>query len=235
MTGKLAIVATTGLIGGFALLALGVGLSGHGWAEARKLWGVLPSSCGGATSTSREITLPFTSGYGLQIDVPGSITYRPGDKAQAVVRGDPALVEHVRIEGGRLTLDCDPGWNASGLEIALSGPPISEWKMLGSGDLTLTDIEQPQLNLSIMGSADIAAAGTADVVSVNIMGSGSARLRNLTARSTEVAIHGSGDAEVNAQSEAAASIYGSGNVEISGRPVMRRSQILGSGRITQVP
>ena len=48
-------------------------------------------------------------------------------------------------------------------------------------------------------------------------------------------LNGSGDAEVNAQSDAAASIYGSGNVEITGRPVMRRSQILGSGRITQVP
>ncbi|PKR88732.1 DUF2807 domain-containing protein [Pleomorphomonas diazotrophica] len=234
MMGKLATVATAGLAGGLALLVAGIGLSGHGLAGARKLWGALPSACGGATSTRSEVTLPFTPGDSLQINLPASVSYRPGDKAEAIVRGDPALIEHVRMDGRRLTLDCDPGWRASSFEVAVSGPAIAEWKMLGSGDLMLTDIKQPQLTLSIMGSADIAATGAAGVVSVNIMGSGSAHLKGLTAKSAEITIRGSGDAEVNAQGEADVSISGSGNVELAGRPVLRRSEIMGSGRITQV-
>ncbi|CAI9417515.1 hypothetical protein ANOBCDAF_03999 [Pleomorphomonas sp. T1.2MG-36] len=233
MMGKLAIVAVTGLVGGVTLLALGIGLSGQGLAEARKLWGGSSSTCRGATAAGREITLPFTAGDSLRIDIPASVTYRPGDKAEAVVRGDPELIGHVRIDGQRLTFDCDPGWGASGIEVALSGPAITDWKMNGSGKLALTDIDQPKLTLSIMGSGSIAATGAADVVSVSIKGSGTARLDDLTAKSAEVSIHGSGDAEVNAQSDASVAIYGSGNVEISGRPVMRQSRIMGSGRITQ--
>lgn len=235
MMGKLAIVAATGLVGGVVLLALGVGLSGQGLAGARKLLGASSSTCGGAVAAGREITLPFTPGDSLRIDIPGSVTYRPGDKAEAIVRGDPELIGHVRLDGQRLSFDCDPGWGASGIDVALSGPPIAEWKVNGSGELTLTGIDQPRLDLSIMGSGSIAATGAADDVSVNIMGSGSASLKDLAAKSAEVVIRGSGDAEVTARSEAGVSIAGSGNVEISGRPVMRRSEIMGSGRITQVP
>lgn len=233
MMGKLAIVATTGLAGGLALLALGIGLSGHGWADARKLWGALPSACTGAAAAGNQITLPFTPGHSLEINLPATVRYRPGDKAEAIVSGDPALLGHVRMDGRRLTLDCDPGWHAASFDVALSGPAITDWTLLGSGDLTLTDIAQPQLRLSIMGSASVAATGAADVVSVNIMGSGSARLKDLTAKSAEIAIRGSGDAEVNAQGEADVSISGSGNVALTGRPILRRSEILGSGRITQ--
>lgn len=235
MMGKLAIVAVTGLVGGLALLTLGIGLSGQGLAEARKLLGASSSTCRGAAVAGREITLPFTPGDSLRIDIPGTVTYRPGDKAEAIVRGDPELIGHVRIDGQRLSFDCDPGWGASGIKVALSGPAIADWTMNGSGELTLTDIDQPKLVLSIMGSASIAATGAADDVSVNVMGSGSAGLKDLSAKSAEVVIRGSGDAEVSASSEADVSIAGSGNVEISGRPVMRRSEIMGSGRITQVP
>ena len=57
----------------------------------------------GAAVAGREITLPFTPGDSLRIDIPGTVTYRPGDKAEAVVRGDPELIGHVRIDGRRVT------------------------------------------------------------------------------------------------------------------------------------
>lgn len=235
MTGKLAFIATAGLIGAVVFLALGIGLSGRDWAEARHLWGAMPSTCGSAASTSQQVILPFTAVDRLVINLPASVRYQPGDKAEAIISGDPALLDHVRMEGGKLSLDCDPGWVDTRLDVSLSGPAIADWKLLGSGNLTLSQINQPLLRLSIRGSGSVAATGAADTIDLDISGSGAARLKNLTAKSAEIKVRGSGDVQLAAQADADVSISGSGNVELFGRPILRRSEIRGSGRIRQVP
>jgi len=99
----------------------------------------------------------------------------------------------------------------------------------------LSQINQPQLRVSIKGSGSVAATGAVDMVGLDISGSGAARLRDLTAKSVQIDIRGSGDAQMTAQADADVSISGSGNVELFGRPVIRRSEIRGSGRIVQAP
>ncbi len=136
MIGKLAFVATAGTIGAAVFLALGIGLSGRDWTDARQLWNATQSTCGSTASIRQKIILPLAAGDGLTIDLPASVRYQPGDTAEAVVSGDPTLLDHVRLEGSRLSLDCDPGWFASGLDVSVSGPAITDWKLLGSGDLT---------------------------------------------------------------------------------------------------
>jgi carbon monoxide dehydrogenase subunit G len=85
--------------------------------------------------------------------------------------------------------------------------------LLGSGDLTLSQINKPQLRLSIRGSGSLAATGAADTVDLDISGSGAARLKGLTAKSAQITIRGNGDAQMTAQTDADVSIFGSGNVE----------------------
>ncbi|MEZ2133041.1 MULTISPECIES: GIN domain-containing protein [unclassified Sinorhizobium] len=235
MSGKLTIVATAGLIGSVIFLTLGIGLSGRDWADARQLWGAMPSACGSTASTRQQVTLTFAASDSLIIDLPASVRYQRGDKAEAIVSGDPSLLDHVRMEGHRLSLDCDPGWFASKIAVSVSGPAITDWKLLGSGDLTLWQINQPQLRLSIRGSGSVAASGGADTIDVDISGSGAAWLKDLTAKSAQIKIHGSGDAQITAQTDADVSISGSGNVELYGHPILRRSEIRGSGRIVQAP
>ncbi|WP_267548911.1 GIN domain-containing protein [Rhizobium rhizogenes] len=235
MIGRLALVAIAGTIGAVVLLSLGIGLSGRDRVDAMHLWGTMRSSCEPTAPTRQQVTLPFTATNTMVVDLPASVRYQPGDKAEAVVTGDPALLDHVRIAGGRLSLDCDPGWGEARVDVSLSGPVISNWKLLGSGDLTLSQINQPQLRVSIKGSGSVAASGVADTVGLDISGSGAARLQELTAKSVQVDIRGSGDAQMTAQADADVSISGSGNVELFGHPVLRRSQIRGSGRIVQTP
>lgn len=235
MNGRLVFVAVAGTIGAVVLLSLGIGLSGRDRVDTMHLWGTMRSSCESPASARQQVTLPFTATDNLVIDLPASVRYQPGDKAEAIVSGDPALLDHVRIEGDRLSLDCDPGWFASRLDVSLSGPAISTWKLLGSGNLTLSQINQPQLRVSIKGSGSVAATGAVDMVGLDISGSGAARLRDLTAKSVQIDIRGSGDAQMTAQADADVSISGSGNVELFGRPVIRRSEIRGSGRIVQAP
>lgn len=234
MTGKLTFIATAGLIGAAGFLALGTALSGSGWASSAYLWNSA-ATCAPASGTQRQITLPFVSEDGLAIEVPGNVHYSPGEKAEAVISGDSALIDHLKIESGRLALDCDPGWFGSQFDVKLSGPAITRWDLLGSANLTLAHIDQPQLQVSIKGSGNVSAAGTTDAVDIGIFGSGKARFEGLIVKSATVQIRGSGDASVNATSDADVSISGSGNVEVSGHPAMRRAEIRGSGRIVQVP
>jgi carbon monoxide dehydrogenase subunit G len=107
--------------------------------------------------------------------------------------------------------------------------------LLGSADLSLAQINQPQLHVSIRGSGSIAATGIADALGLEISGSGKAELKSLTAQSAQVEIRGSGDAQITAEGDADVSISGSGNVELFGHPKLRRSEVRGSGTIVQVP
>ena len=235
MSGKLAFAATAGLAGAAVFLAVGIGLAGPDWINAGGSWIGGQSTCGASTSTRKEVTLPFDANDSFTLALPASVRYRPGDKAQAVVNGEAVLIDHLRMEGSQLSLDCEPGWFPSRLNVTLSGPAITDWKVVGSGDLALEEINQPRLKLNIRGSGSVTASGTAETLALEISGSGDGRLRNLIAQSAQIEIRGSGDAEVTAQADADVSISGSGDVDLYGHPIMKRSQVKGSGSITNVP
>lgn len=232
MNRALAFIAAGGLIGATTFLTLGTFLSGFGWASTAYLWnGGL--TCKRASGTQQQIKLPFVASDRLVIEMPGSVHYQPAERAEAIVSGDSALVNHLRIESGRLTLDCGSSWSTSRLDVKLSGPAITRWDLLGDSDLTLSQINQPELQVNIKGSGSSSATGITDAVNLSISGSGQARFEKLITKSATVEIRGSGHAKIAAQADADVSIYGSGNVELSGKPTIRRAEIRGSGRISQ--
>jgi len=232
MTRTLILFAVTGIFGAFVVLAPGVVPSGRYRADAAT---ASRSICGSTSSDRTQVILPFTPGDSLAITLPGSVRYRPGDKAEAVVTGDAALLDHVHIENDTLSLDCELVERAPDLEIDLTGPAITDWKLLGSANLTLTDISQRRLQLNIKGSGNVMATGAVETVGLKISGSGKAQLKSLVAKSAEIEIRGSGGTQLTAETNAEVSIYGSGNVELFGRPNLSRSEVRGSGRIITVP
>jgi hypothetical protein len=232
MTRTLIFFAVTGIFGAFVFLAPGVVLSGRYRADAAT---ASRSICESTASDRTQVTLPFTPGDSLAITLPGSVRYRPRDKAEAVVTGDAALLDHVHIENDTLSLDCELARRSARLEIDLTGPAITNWKLLGSADLTLTDISQRQLHLNIKGSGNVIASGAVETVGLKISGSGNAQLKSLIAKSAEIEIRGSGDTQLTAETNADVSISGSGNVELFGHPNLSRSEVRGSGRITKAP
>ncbi len=234
MTRTLGHVAIAGLMGAVGFLTLGALLSGADWADAAHLWNA-GRTCEATGSTQKQVTLPFEAGDRFAIDLPASVHYQPGETAEAIISGDPDLLGHVRIEAGRLELDCDPGWFATRLEVKLSGPAITRWDLLGSGELTLAQLDQPQLELNIRGSGKSTATGTVDIVGLNISGSGAVQFKDLTAQSAQVDIRGNGDAKMTAKVDADVVISGNGNVELFGNPVLRRSDIRGNGRVVRMP
>ncbi len=234
MSSRLSQVAVGGLVSAAAFLSIGTVLSGSGWANPSYLWQG-NSTCGPLSGETQQVTLPFAAGDRLRINLTGSVHYIPGEKAEAIVKGDSGVVSHVRMSSGELSLDCASSWSTPKFDVTISGPPIEKWDLTGSGDLTLSQLQQPKLEITIKGSGSSVATGTVQTLDLSISGSGSARFGDLTAQSASVAIRGSGDAQITAKTDADVSIYGSGNVELSGRPEIRRADIKGSGRIVQVP
>lgn len=229
MTRTLILSAVTGILGAFVVLALGGMRSGRDWAHA----GESQLTCGPTAANRTHVTLPFTPGDSLTITLPGTVRYRPGDKTEAVISGDAALVDHVRIENDTLSLDCDP--SSSKLDIDLTGPAITNWKLTSSANLTLTGLSQGQLRLTMTGSGNVVATGAVETVGLKITGSGSAELKSLVTKSAEIKTTGSGGARLTAETSAGVSISGSGNVELFGHADLSRSKVTGSGRIMQVP
>ncbi|VTU16370.1 putative membrane protein [Variovorax sp. SRS16] len=237
-SGKLAVASAVALIVALVLLGLGSSLGGlhriGGAASLRNLgWRCGPSTPVNASPTS--VTFPFESGDRLDIDLPASVSYQPGPKAEATVRGDSSVIGHVHIVNGRLGLDgdidCAP---ATQLTVELTGPSITRWGANGSSDLALSGIDQQTLELRIRGSGHVVANGSVQRLVLNVAGSGAAQLQGLSARAAEIVVHGSGEVQVAAQDSADIAIAGSGRVRLHGHPATLHSKVSGSGRIESV-
>ncbi|WP_063771193.1 GIN domain-containing protein [Caballeronia sordidicola] len=235
-----------------ALLALGSSLAGshrddgaswwrHGrwgcgstWFDRSPASGVNAASPAGTSPAS--VTFPFEANDRLDIDLPASVSYQPGPKAEATVTGDSSVISHVRIVDGRLgfdsDLECAP---LAHLSVRLTAPSIAAWGIRGNSNLVLSGIDQQKLQLRITGSGHVVASGAVQVVALNVAGSGEAELQGLSARSAEIVVHGSGEVQVAAQDNADVVIRGSGVVKLHGHPAQLHSAISGSGRIENMP
>ncbi|HEX4236157.1 MAG TPA: head GIN domain-containing protein [Caldimonas sp.] len=103
----------------------------------------------------------------------------------------------------------------------------------GSGSIGLGGIDVGDLAVSIGGSGSFRADGQARNLAVNIGGSGHCDAERLTASDVTVAMAGSGDARVHADSALKATIAGSGDVYYSGAATPHVA-IVGSGRVKKL-
>lgn len=100
----------------------------------------------------------------------------------------------------------------------------------GSGTLAIGQLETEEASLSVTGSGDLDASGTARTVSLDITGSGEIHAAGLIGNSASVSIEGSGDVDLTVLEQAAIAITGSGEVDISGPGVCSVTRT-GSGEV----
>jgi hypothetical protein len=105
----------------------------------------------------------------------------------------------------------------------------------GSVKLSMENLNQPALALSISGSGTLRGQGSVDQLLVTVSGSGNARLADIAMKQLTVKISGSGNVEAAPKDAADISISGSGDVRLMSRPTRLMTHIAGSGRITQAP
>ena len=184
----------------------------------------------GDETIARELT--WTPSSCMAINLPIEVSWRPAEKAQAVLHGPAWLIEHVRLDGqelrGRFKWRL---FHNNHLRLELEGPTIETWSVSGSANLRLLNLSQPTLHLEHTGSGDIKSAGRVQDVTVSAMGSGDIDLSLLEHPRATVKVIGSGDVTLGPSEEANLLVEGSGDITLLNNPTNIRTNILGSGDI----
>ncbi len=245
MAKSLAVVAGTGIAISAVCLGLAGALAGDDFRNFHihsLYFDGLFRSCGegnegntaGVTGNTREIAWD-SDGDEVTINVPATVTYRPGTRTTLLASGSPETLSHLRVRGGRIEFDCRGLFFGGDLDLILPGQTLSDFTLNGSGRLVLENIDLPELDVTIRGSGEVEATGTAEDVGLSIAGSGEAHLGRLAVKSMEVRIAGSGDAEIAPEDEADIRIAGSGEIRLLTQPRSLETSIAGSGDIVHVP
>jgi hypothetical protein len=230
-------IAIGGLGVGFASLALAYALVGRDLGNLLDRDIFLAHSCGDNSgkddAKQRERRLTWEDDDTVEISLPASVRYRGGEGSDVIVRGSPDVIAHVEVHRGRITLDCHRFGGFRNIEITLPGRAFRRIGLSGSTQLTMENVNQPDLAFKISGSGSVRAQGTVDRATVTISGSGDARLADLAMKELTAKISGSGKVEAAPKDSADVTISGSGDVRLASRPASLRSKVSGSGRITQ--
>lgn len=174
-------------------------------------------------------TFAWDGGDEVSVHVPATVRYRQGQGQMLQVQGDAGAIAHLKLHHGRIDLDCR-GWDPD-LTITLPGRPFRVFSMFGSGDLTLENIDQPELEIRMAGSGNVKASGKAAKLFVAMAGSGDADLSQLESGFTSVNMAGSGDAAIKPTGFLDVHIAGSGDVTLHSEPQHIEQHIFGSGDI----
>jgi hypothetical protein len=187
----------------------------------------------GATATSRDLDWDGSDHFSLA--VPGRATYTPSSDKKVHVSGDAQMLAHLRVRDGRLEMDCR-NWHGDrdSLTVTLPGQEFKKFGIAGSGNLTLSKLDQMKVKLSIAGSGSIKADGKVEQAEVHIAGSGDADLAQVKASVASVHIAGSGNTDIAPTDEADIHIAGSGDVNLHSSPKKLETHIAGSGRIHNI-
>lgn len=121
---------------------------------------------------------------------------------------------------------------AGDIQVDAFNTPVLKLALSGSGNARLQKLSAGEFGISISGSGDVSADGSATKVKVSIAGSGDVRLSDLKGEEVSVNIAGSGDAAVHASKSLEVSIAGSGDVSYSGNPAVK-SSVAGSGSVSR--
>ena len=157
-----------------------------------------------------------------------------GEPQRVRVRAGEKVIDDVRTEvhDGTLQVTFDhDGWGGDSVVVDVSVPRLAGIEASGSGDIDADGVAADAFEVTSDGSADIAVAGTAARLAVDLDGSGDADLGELTAREARVFVSGSGDLDVRAGDRLDVAVDGSGDVRYHGNPEVTQN-VDGSGDLS---
>jgi hypothetical protein len=177
-------------------------------------------------------TLPW-SGEAMEVDLPADVTFtQAAGPASVIVHGSKAAVDSVTVADGRIAWTRH-GLHRDRLEIEVTAPKVTRFQLNSSGDLQIRDYRQDALTIRAAGASDITASGTTKTAELALSGSGDADLSGLAAEGADVRVSGSGDVKVGPSAWAKIDISGSGDVTLTSRPARQETHVSGSGSIEQ--
>lgn len=164
----------------------------------------------------------------VTIAVPAKSHWRRGEGTDVLLRGNADDLERIRLEKGTLKVCGDID---NEVEIVLPGRMFEKVTIAGAGELSMKDVDQPALELTIAGAGKIDADGESERLKVTIAGAGQTNLGKLETKRLKLTITGAGEAEASAEDDADVTVIGSGNVALLKRPKHHDFDVIGAGDI----
>ena len=258
MRTKLAIIA----VSGFAISAvcLGGALALGGNAIGNAVFDVggfdLPrcDTMGRPSATANIRSLPWDNSDRAAIALPADTHYQAGSGDQLVVKGDPAIVSHIRVRNGVVGLDCHGGsffGRSDRVDVTLPGKrTFRTFEVMGTGTMDISGLSQPEVALKVAGSGSITAdakvqkialdvsgdgtveaKGQTDKLTVDVSGSGKIRAGDLQTNDANLDVSGLGHIEVAPAGALNVDLSGAGTIYLKKEPRSIQSDISGAGRI----
>ena len=176
-------------------------------------------------------TLPLAFDGGiLTLDVPASVRFKRGPRAEMKVTGPADAVGALRWEGGRLSLK-DGMSDLRDLRITITGPQIAGLVLNAPGDVELKGIDQPSLRLDVRSPANVEASGRVTSLAIDTSGIGAIDLEHLEARDAQARLTGVGNIDISATGRVDADLSGAGTIALHRKPAMLNSRSSGLGVI----
>jgi len=163
-----------------------------------------------------------------------NVEVRFGPATSVVIAADDNILPLLssRVVDGTLKIESRGSYRTRNpIRVWITTPRLEEFTSMGSGNTVLHDVNSPHLKLTLQGSGDISANGRTGELDLALLGSGRARLADLSATDVSAGIFGSGEATVRAAGRLDAQMFGSGVLRYVGNPKSLRSSHFGSGKI----
>lgn len=185
---------------------------------------------GTVASETRDVD-PFAN---LHIRGAADVSISIGEPQSLVVETDDNLLELLETDVGGDTLEIKFSERVSprvGPDVEIVVPALEGIKVDGAAEIAIDAMAGEELEIIVNGVAAVRGSGTVDRLKVDVNGAGVISFFDLVAEEVDIAISGSGDAEVHATRSLSATVTGSGEIVYQGDPLAVATNITGSGSI----
>jgi carbon monoxide dehydrogenase subunit G len=187
---------------------------------------------GSGVAAAQSRALPGFSS--LELAGSNRVNVDVGGRQSVVVHADSNLMRHVttRVVAGTLVIGTTGTFTTrSPMSVDVSVPSLAAVRLSGSGEISVSGIDEQRLVVTLSGSGALYASGTATQLDVTLSGSGMAQLDTLVARDVRAVVAGSGLIRVTATALLDAAVPGSGAIIYRGSPRLT-SSVTGTGAVT---
>jgi len=150
-----------------------------------------------------------------------TVTLKRGDDIKCALRGDRNLLSRVmtRVENGQLLI-CNEGSlrTKQPLEIELQVPHLTSFSVDGAHEVTIVDIDEDELTLTLNGANLVKVTGRAENVQIELDGSSILDASNLYVGSASVVASGTTSSQLDVNRSLTVKASGITEVIYSGAP-----------------
>lgn len=165
---------------------------------------------------------------------PISLMFSQGGSQFVRVTADENILPLVttQVSGTTLHIECSDSFSTSNeITVEVEMPSIVKLSAHGSGDVEIYKIEQPSLQVDLLGTGNVEITGKVDLFVAKLNGTGDINAESLIAKAADLELNGTGDILVHISESVKARLYGCGDIKVSGQPAKQDCVSNGTGDI----